>query len=221
MILSWSVFLWPVAFAAMSESTTSAPPPSISCSTCGACAVEEVELAELDTRDRRHVEDVDRHHLAAALRGADPLRRDLAPAAGRGAEIDHAAARLEQAILVVDLDQLVGGARAQALAPGARHIGVVELAFEPALLRDRAVLLRLEPHRQRPLVARRGHGACRGAQTSSARISSTSMPSRSPRSATRSRSHGNTRRIASRMAQPASTRSARSAPMQGLATRSS
>jgi hypothetical protein len=45
------------------------------------------------------------------------------------------------------------------------------------------------------------------------------MPSRRPRSATRSRSDGHTRRIASRMAQPASTRSARSAPMQGLATR--
>ena len=41
------------------------------------------------------------------------------------------------------------------------------------------------------------------------------MPSRRPRSATRRRSHGHVRSIASRMAQPASTRSARSRPMQG------
>ena len=61
------------------------------------------------------------------------LRRDLAPAAGRGAEIDDARARLQQMVLVVDLDQLVGGARAIALALGARDIGIVELALEPAL----------------------------------------------------------------------------------------
>ena len=42
------------------------------------------------------------------------------------------------------------------------------------------------------------------------------MPSRRPRSAMRRRSDGNARRIASRMAQPASTRSARSRPMQGF-----
>ena len=58
-------------------------------------------------------------------------------------------------------------------------------------------------------------------QTPSAAIISVRMPSRRPRSATRSRFDGQTRRIASRMAQPARTRSARSAPMQGLATRSS
>ena len=45
------------------------------------------------------------------------------------------------------------------------------------------------------------------------------MPSRRPRSAMRRRSDGKARRIASRMAQPASTRSARSRPMQGLAAR--
>ena len=73
MILSWSVFLWPVAFAAMSESTTSAPPPSISCSTRGRVGVEEIDLAE---RRRPatgvHVEMSIADDLAAALRGADP-----------------------------------------------------------------------------------------------------------------------------------------------------
>src|SRR6185312_7569573 len=101
-----------------------------------------------------HLENVDRDHLALPVRRADAPGRDLAPAAGRGAEIDHAAAGLEHAMLVVDLDQLEGGAGAQAFAPGARHIGIVELAFEPALLRDGALLLRLEPHRQRTFALR-------------------------------------------------------------------
>jgi len=49
----------------------------------------------------------------------------------RGAEVDHRDALLEKMILVVDLDQLVGRARAQAIALGLRHIGIVELALEP------------------------------------------------------------------------------------------
>ena len=85
---------WPVALAAMSDSTTSAGPPSFSFSRSGASRVEEIELQHLDAGDRLHLENVDRDHAAAAGIGADPLRRDLAPAAGRGAEIDHAPARL-------------------------------------------------------------------------------------------------------------------------------
>ena len=54
---------------------------------------------------------------------------------GRGAEIDHARAFLEEARLVVDLDQLEGGARAHALALGARDIRIVELALQPELAR--------------------------------------------------------------------------------------
>ena len=46
------------------------------------------------------------------------------------------------------------------------------------------------------------------------------MPSRMPRSATPSRSAGQISRIASRIAQPATTRSARSLPMQASAARS-
>ena len=57
-------------------------------------------------------------------------------------------------------------------------------------------------------------------KSQSSRIISTSMPSRRPRSATRSRGNGKALRIASRMAQPASTRSARSKLMQLLAARS-
>lgn len=72
------------------------------------------------------------------------------------------------------------------------------------------------------------HGAGAGSQFTaqfvqilSARMSWISMPSRKPRSAIRTRSAGNARRIASKIAQPARTRSARPCPIQPLAARSS
>ena len=118
MIRNWSVLRWPVVLAAMSDSTTSARPSSIASSFSRRVVVEKIELREVDARDLRHLEKIDRNHLALAVRGADPLGRDLAPAAGRGAEIDHRHAGLEKVVLVVDLDQLVGGARAQPVPPG-------------------------------------------------------------------------------------------------------
>ena len=48
----------------------------------------EVHLPELDPVDRLHLEKVDRDHPAPALARLHPRRRDLAPAAGRGAEVD-------------------------------------------------------------------------------------------------------------------------------------
>ncbi len=48
------------------------------------------------------------------------------------------------AILVVDLDQLVGRARAVALALGLRHIGIVELALQPELGRQLALAAGLD-----------------------------------------------------------------------------
>src|SRR5262249_39298477 len=152
---------------------------------------------------------------------AEALGRDLGPAARRRAEVDHARAFFEQAMLVVDLDQLERGAAAKTFALGPRHVGIVELPLEPAPRGDRAALRRFQP-RLEPAPVRFYHGALAArSQIPSPRIICTSIPSRSPRSATRSRPQGNARRIASRMAQPASTRSARSAPMQPLATRSS
>jgi hypothetical protein len=134
-------------------------------------------------------------------------------------------------MLVVDLDQLVGGARAVAVGLGALDIGIVHVALEPAarrfleaaLLLDLGRMTRVAPAATSGLPAswsficpfRQLSGATRRRSA----INSLNMPSRKPRSATRSLSDGHTARIASRMAQPASTRSARSAPMQGLATR--
>ena len=57
---------------------------------CRRLVVKKIKLQEIDAGDRGHVEQIDRHHAAPALARADALRRDLAPAPGRGAEIDHA-----------------------------------------------------------------------------------------------------------------------------------
>src|SRR6185369_8586499 len=99
----------------------------------------------------------------------------------RGAEIDHAPPGFQKPILVVHLDQLVGGARAKALALGARHVGIVELALEPQPLRQRAALAGAQPHLEvaltaaaATLLACRAHNA---PHTPSARIICTSMPS--------------------------------------------
>src|SRR5207302_2069158 len=122
-------------------------------------------------------------------------------------QIDDAAAGSEHMMPVVDFGELEGGAGAQALRLGARHIRIVELALEPKLGRERASLAGLDPHLERPGATLVGadHRAPSFARvhTPSSRMSCTSMPSRSPRSATRRRSHGKARRIASRMAQPA------------------
>ena len=92
---------------------------------------EEVELGEADARNFRHFQKIDRHHLALAVDGPDALGRDLAPAARRGAEVDHRDSEFEEAMLVVDLDQLVGRARAPSILLGLRHIGIVQLPFQP------------------------------------------------------------------------------------------
>ena len=98
---------------------------------------------------------------------------------------------LEEPVLLVDLQKLVGRARAVALAPGLRHIGVVELAFEPQCRGERPLARRLDARLQRPaaLAARSaaGHrpGPRRCGPTRSSRISWLRMPSRRPRSAIR------------------------------------
>ena len=115
----------------------------------GGVRLEEIEREDMHARERRHFEPVDRDHAPASLAGADPLGRDLAPTARRGAEIDDFRARPQQAIFVIELDQLEGRARAEALALGACHIGVVELAFEPTLLRRRSALPALHARLER------------------------------------------------------------------------
>src|SRR6185369_8424410 len=109
-------------------------------------------------------------------------------AAGRRTQIDHAGAALQHVMLVIDLGQLERGARTKALALGARHVRIVELALEPQLGRLRLALA-LDPDLELALTAPaffRCHDAVAPAspQTPSSRIICTSMPSRRPRSAT-------------------------------------
>ena len=120
-------------------------PPSICFRRSGAAGSRKSSLRKSTPGERIHVEEVDRHHPPLALGCRDALRRDLAPAAGRGAKIDHARARFQKVVLVVDLDQLVGRARAKAFALGARHIRIVELALEPELGGERAALAGSSP----------------------------------------------------------------------------
>src|SRR5262249_7831341 len=94
----------------------------------GRGGIEKVELDEFDARDRCHVEDVERDNLAAC---ANAARGNLAPAARRRAEISDARALFQEMKLIVDLGELEGRARAIAFALGARHIGIVDLTFEP------------------------------------------------------------------------------------------
>ena len=76
--------------------------------------IEKIAPDEVDTGDRCHLQTIGGDNsLPLPLRAADAPRRDLAPAAGRGAEIDHPRAGLEQMLLVVDLDELEGGAASE------------------------------------------------------------------------------------------------------------
>ena len=74
------------------------------------------------------------------------LHRHLAPAAGCRAQIHDAPAGFQEAVLVVDLDQLEGGARAVAELARLMHVRIVELALQPDLLRHGAALAGLDPH---------------------------------------------------------------------------
>src|SRR5262249_23562179 len=136
-------------------------------------------------------------------------------------EIDHARTGLEQAVFVVELDQLIGRARAEAFLLRLGYVRVVELALEPTRRGDLAPARGLDARLEAAFaIALAGHQRVLRPKVPSALMRPTRMPSRRPRSATRRRRAGKASRIASRMAQPASTRSARSAPMQGCAARS-
>ncbi len=60
------------------------------------------------------------------------LAGNLRPAARRRAEVDDGLAAFEDMELLVELDELVGGAAPVSLGLGALHIGIVELPGEPA-----------------------------------------------------------------------------------------
>ena len=98
----WSVCGCPEAGAAMSESTTSACPPSAARTARVGALLEEVERHELGPGDRLDLLEVDAEHPpdGAALALAErvhPRHRDLHPAARRAAEVDDARPGLQEA----------------------------------------------------------------------------------------------------------------------------
>src|SRR3954469_12011382 len=119
--------------------------------------IEKVQLDELDSGQRRHREDVDRDDLPFPLLRTNTLGRDLAPTAGRSAEIDHPSAFLEQAMLVIDLNQLEGRPATKTFPLGARDVGIVELPLQPEL-RGQRTPARLDANLEIAPAAARGHG---------------------------------------------------------------
>ena len=117
----------------------------------------EVEMQDGDAGDRLHLLDIDGDdpaRVGPARSRPDPVSRHQRPAARRRAEVHHAGARAQHVEAVVELDQLVGGARAQALALGRGDVGVVELALQPARRRHAAPARGADPLRK-PAAARR------------------------------------------------------------------
>ena len=114
----------------------------------GGVVGEEVEFQNGGAGNGIDGQIVDADHLATPFDGLHALCRDLGPSAGRRAEVDDALAGFEDVIFVVDLDELEGSARAPTLPLGGGNIGIVELAFEPALRGGRAPARRLETHRE-------------------------------------------------------------------------
>ena len=211
----------------MSESTTSAGPPSIAFSLSGAagsrkssCAKSTPAIGSIGSRSMA---------TTRPCRGA-PTRLAatwLQPPGAAPRSITRAPV-FRNARLVVDLDQLEGGARAKAFALGARDVRIVELALEPELGRQRAALAALDPDLQRARAAASCRAPSRRRRLIAAAPHAVLAHHLHQHAFAQARGRrragagtGKARRIASRMAQPASTRSARSAPMQGLATRSS
>ncbi|MNC50024.1 hypothetical protein D3C75_992420 [compost metagenome] len=92
--------------------------------------VGEVALDEGDIGDAVHRQDV-RGDQAPLV--ADHPTGDLRPAARRRAEVDHGHARPQDAVLLLDFQQFVAGARTVAVLLRHLHVGIVEMLFQPTL----------------------------------------------------------------------------------------
>ena len=128
MVRRWSVCGWPTVFAAMSERMRSAGPPSASLSRSGAAS----SMKSISRMVAPSIGSVGSRSMPTIARLGRLQPHHLGPAAGRDAEVDHLSDALEEAEPLVELDQLVGGARAIALGLGAPDIGIVQLPLEPA-----------------------------------------------------------------------------------------
>ena len=195
MVRRWSVCGWPTVFAAMSERTRSAGPPSASFS-CSGAASSMKSICRMATPS---IGSVGSRSMPTIVACGDSAAHDLAPAARRDAEVDDRLHALQQAEPLVELEQFVGGAAAVILGLGALDVGVVELPLEPARRARLAALAvaALDPPPSGRGAAQRRRGARHELPTPapplqrgefivhpSRAISERRMPSRMPRSAT-------------------------------------
>ena len=142
----WSVFLWPVALAAMSESTPSAGAAEHAFSICGAPAARKSSTAKSTPGIGSMSQKIDAEDLARRPRSRQPFsRRPATSRRARRRDRRCSGRGLQDMIALVDLDQLKGGARALALALGAGDIGIVELALEPERRRQACACARFSP----------------------------------------------------------------------------
>ncbi len=88
-----------------------------------------IHIAFNDMRafNRLHRQEVNARHFQRAL-----LQRDLHPPAGRTAQVNNALTLAQQVQLFIYLKQFVGRAGPIALFLGLAHIGILQLAFDPA-----------------------------------------------------------------------------------------
>ena len=91
---------------------------------------------------------VDSHNFALAIDGFDAGAGHLAPSPRCCTQIDNAATRFQEMILVVDLRELEGGTAAIALLSRLVNVWIIELALEPDFLRWRATLAGFDAHFQ-------------------------------------------------------------------------
>ena len=105
----------------------------------GRIEIVEVHHLKLHTGDRVDIEQINADDFALSLFGLDAFGRNLRPTARCRPQIDYPPTRFEQVLSVVDLQNFESGARAEALALGTRHIGIIQLAFQPTRLRCRAI----------------------------------------------------------------------------------
>ena len=88
----------------------------------------EIALNERDIGDRIHRQDI-RSDQAPLV--PNQTAGNLRPATWRRPQINHRHARTQDAVLLLDLEQLVAGARAIAVLLCHFDVGIIEMFFEP------------------------------------------------------------------------------------------
>lgn len=90
----------------------------------------KITLHKLDTLDRIHLQHIHRNYAAFLPHDTG---RILTPCARRSAQVEYRAARFDQAMPLLNLDELIYRARSPALLLGAAHVRIAILPSEPTI----------------------------------------------------------------------------------------